>query len=198
MQTDLLYSTAILEAIASYLKVKDCQIKSFGEWDKVYFVRFVVGRPTFVSKKVLKMKVNEPINLAGALGVDPVWVKRITAINRKHSDGYSLIGEWVNNFRGLAVQKPGVYVARYSVQEGWEAERMVGRTKQNKEPFQILESELEEYKSDPRFEVRPHVLTNQHVAFRIKKDGSVAILQKVGNEPDWAVQLWGALKGDKK
>lgn len=134
----------------------------------------------------------EPFNLSGALGVKPIWVKRVTGINKKYSDGYSLVGEWVKGFDSLTMHQPGVYVARAEVQDGWEVERMVGRTARNKYPFQIQESELEQYKTDSRFEVRPSV-SFQHIAFRIKKDGSICILRKIGNEKDWAVQLWSIL-----
>lgn len=86
---DLLSSTAILEAIALVLKVEDGQIKSFQEWDKVYFVRFLRGRPTFVSKRKVKM-------LAGLQGSEKQirWAKdirqrTIEQFEAKYVDEYS-------------------------------------------------------------------------------------------------------------
>lgn len=41
----------LINAIANVLHISENQIKSVDEWAKVYFVRFNVGRPTFVSKR---------------------------------------------------------------------------------------------------------------------------------------------------
>ena len=42
-----------INAIAQALNVSENQIKSIASWDKVYFVQFTVGRPTFVSKQAI-------------------------------------------------------------------------------------------------------------------------------------------------
>lgn len=45
-----------ISAICQILNCEENQIKEYQEWNKVYFVKFRVGRPTFVSrKKVLKL-----------------------------------------------------------------------------------------------------------------------------------------------
>lgn len=51
----------LINAIASTLKVSPNQIKSVDEWASVYFVRFTVGRPTFVSKKGVKVESLEEV-----------------------------------------------------------------------------------------------------------------------------------------
>jgi hypothetical protein len=68
----------LINAIASILKVSPNQIKSVDEWKKVYFVRFNVGRPTFVSKRQAKTLMPLTFTLdAGRRGSKP-WVARIT------------------------------------------------------------------------------------------------------------------------
>lgn len=45
-------NTALQAAVATHLNISPNQIKSVEEWASVLFVRFTVGRPRFVSKKV--------------------------------------------------------------------------------------------------------------------------------------------------
>lgn len=48
-------NTALQAAVANHLNISPNQIKSVEEWASVLFVRFTVGRPRFVSKKVKSM-----------------------------------------------------------------------------------------------------------------------------------------------
>lgn len=56
-------SPSALQAIAQALKVAENQIKSCEEWHQVYFVRFTVGRPTFVSKRKTKKEMKKMIEI---------------------------------------------------------------------------------------------------------------------------------------
>ena len=101
-------------AIASILNISENQISSVDEWDKVYFVRFNVGRPTFVSKA--KVQQAQPFTFtlsAGRRGAKP-WVAKVTGL-----DGgiYGFAREFVDPASIEWAGKKGCKSATYSLTE---------------------------------------------------------------------------------
>jgi hypothetical protein len=101
----------VINAIASILNISENQISSVDEWDKVYFVRFNVGRPTFVSKAKV-----QPFTFtlsAGRRGAKP-WVAKVTGL-----DGgiYGFAREFVDPASIEWAGKKGCKSATYSLNE---------------------------------------------------------------------------------
>lgn len=66
-----------INAIAQVLNVSENQIKSIATWDKVYFVQFTVGRPTFVSKRAIAPLLPFTFELRADRNGKKPWVAQI-------------------------------------------------------------------------------------------------------------------------
>lgn len=60
-----------------------------------------------------KQKQPTPINFKKQLGVELYnggWCRKVTGIDKTKKQGYSILGPFINGWKYLAVQDPGVYV----------------------------------------------------------------------------------------
>ena len=84
-------NSALQAAIATYLNVSPNQIKSVEEWASVLFVRFTVGRPRFVSKKVTMIDDRIPRTLAEARELSGIrfheWNEDARALCQEYMSG---------------------------------------------------------------------------------------------------------------
>lgn len=81
----------IINAIAVVLGIEENQIKSFETWEKVFFIKFNIGRPTFVSKRKVHALLPMSWKLTVGRRSTKAWVAKLVGI----CPTYAFQREWL-------------------------------------------------------------------------------------------------------
>lgn len=74
----------VINAVAQVLSISENQIASIQEWAKVYFVKFNVGRPTFVSKRAVLKLLPLTLELSTPRKSYRAWVAKINGLDSSY------------------------------------------------------------------------------------------------------------------